>query len=52
MKTTSKVTLSLVTETWRAFRIACLQRGLSASKEITRFMQAQLQRWTNEESSP
>lgn len=36
---------------WRAFRMACLARGTSASKEIERFMRDQLDTWQREDTS-
>jgi len=40
-----KITLYLSTMLWRSFRVACLQRGTSASQEITRLMEQQLAQW-------
>lgn len=41
----TRITLSVALETWRAFRAACISRGLTASKEIQRFMSQQLKAW-------
>src|SRR5262245_6601164 len=35
----TKVTLSIALSTWRAFRMACLARGISASQAVVAFMQ-------------
>jgi len=45
----AKVTVSLLPETWQAFRIACIQRKLIASKEIERLIRAQLHTWQHED---
>lgn len=45
----TRITLSVALEIWRAFRSACIGRGLTASKEIERFMHQQVQSWQNEE---
>jgi len=44
----TKVTLSLTLALWRAFRMACIGRGTSASKEIDRLIRAQLALWDQE----
>jgi hypothetical protein len=40
-----RVGLYLLYETWHAFRIACVTRKLSASKEIDRLIRQQLAAW-------
>ena len=40
-----KVTVSMPLDLWHAFRVACLQRKTSASKEIQRFIAQQLAAW-------
>lgn len=42
----TKVTLYLDDAVWRAFRIACLEHGTSASKEVSRLMQSRLHTWS------
>jgi hypothetical protein len=49
MITVIKVTLSIFPATWRAFRIACLQHEISASKQVELLMKAQLQTWEQQE---
>ena len=41
----AKVTLWLTALLWRQFRMACLERNTSASKEVARLMQQQLAQW-------
>ena len=40
------VTIYLSGVEWRAFRLACVRRRTSASKEISRFIREQLAAWT------
>jgi hypothetical protein len=40
-----RVGLYVLRETWHAFRIACVTRNLSSSKEIERLMSEQLAAW-------
>lgn len=44
-----KVSIYVDDKVWQDFRIACLKRNTSASKEITRLMREQLQRWRQEQ---
>ena len=45
MKHSDKVTISLSHALWHAFRIACVQRKVAASKEIQKFIAYQLAVW-------
>ena len=40
-----KVTIFLDLRAWHAFRLACLARGTSASKELRRLIVKQLAAW-------
>jgi hypothetical protein len=41
----TKINLYVALATWRAFRMACVARGTSASKEVERLMREQLTAW-------
>lgn len=45
MEKAYKVTISMHLSLWHAFRVACVQRNTSASKEIQRFITQQLAAW-------
>ena len=47
----TKVTLSIALATWRAFRMGCIARGTSASREVERFMLAQLETWQHDNTT-
>jgi len=44
-----RINLSVDPVIWRDFRVACLRRNLSASKEFERFMHWKLSVWQQEE---
>lgn len=46
-----KITVTVLRATWRAFRMACLERGTSAGKEIEKLIAAQLAAWQHEKDS-
>lgn len=49
MAQTDKVTVSMPNKVlWHAFRVACVQRETSASKEIQQFIERQLATWAKE----
>jgi len=41
----TKATIYLLPETWKAFRMACLQHNTSASQQVVQLIEEQLQRW-------
>ena len=41
----ARINISLHPSLWHAFRVACVQRKTSASKEIQRFIAQQLAAW-------
>lgn len=45
----AKATVSLSRTTWRAFRAACIRRGVSASSVIETAIDAVLEGWANNE---
>ena len=45
----TKVNLYLDKVIWLAFRVACLQHGTSASKEIERMIRERINSWTLEQ---
>jgi len=48
MEKAEKITISMYPSLWHAFRIACVNRKTSASKEIQRFIVQQLATWQEE----
>ena len=48
MDKSPKVTISMPEALWHAFRVACVQRKTSASKEIQRFITQQLTAWEHQ----
>jgi hypothetical protein len=40
------ITVNLDADVWHAYRVACLTRKTSASREITRFMRQELEAWS------
>lgn len=47
-----KVTVYLDEELWRAFRIACLQEGVSASQQIMQWIHVYLHQPSDEQVTP
>lgn len=43
-----KVTIFLDLRLWRAFRVACVTRGTTASKELRHFIETQLAAWQHQ----
>jgi hypothetical protein len=46
----SHINLTVDSDVWRAFRIACLERGAVAGRVLETFMQKQLARWAKEKT--
>ena len=44
-----KANIYLDRSVWRAFRITCLEKGMTASGMIGRLLRAQLQKWAKED---
>ena len=44
----AKLTVRVDAETWKRFRIACLERGVSAGPQIETLMAEQLAQWAKE----
>ena len=38
----SKINLTVPSDVWEAFRIACLRAGISASRAVTQFMRTRI----------
>jgi hypothetical protein len=47
-----KVGVSIAVEVWQAYRMACLQHQLSASKQVEHLIREQLERWQTPQEEP
>ena len=43
-----KVNIYVDDETWKSFRMACIEHGTSASKQVEHLMRGQLEAWKTE----
>ena len=50
MEKLGRVSISIYPTLWRTFRMACVARSTSASKEIVRLIQEQLTAWQRQPS--
>jgi hypothetical protein len=45
MEKAARINISMLPSLWHTFRVACVQRKTSASKEIQHFIEQQLAAW-------